>query len=181
MVVSNLVNMHSGYNGMQSGLSIILLSTLLLKSGIDGRLEDVIPAFAFLGAISAFWFFNRYPAKIFEGNIGSLLYGSLIGSVIVIQEYWWFGFTILIPHTFNFILWIIWIALMKIKPGEYLGRDGVHKKFGRVDNNGIISAPNILTLKWIPTYLFNFNEPRSVLFIYILTILFCCLGLLLSN
>ena len=97
MVVANLVNMHSGYNGLQSGLSIILMFFSFFKSYYDHKLENILPASSFLGAMLAFWFFNRFPAKIFEGNIGSLLFGSLIGAVIVVQEYWWFGFFILIP------------------------------------------------------------------------------------
>ena len=99
MVVSNLVNMHSGYNGLQSGLSIIIISTLVFKSWLDGLLQSVLPVGAFLGAIVALWFYNKFPSKVFEGNIGSLFFGSSIGSIIVLQEYWWFGFFILIPHT----------------------------------------------------------------------------------
>ena len=104
MVVSNLVNMHSGYNGLQSGLSIIILSTLLVKSYYDGIFTNIFPAVAFLGGMLAFWLYNRFPAQIFEGNIGSLMFGSVIGCVVVLQEYWWFAFWILLPHTFNFIL-----------------------------------------------------------------------------
>ena len=181
MVVSNLVNMHSGYNGMQSGLSIIIISTLLFKSFLDGKLESVIPVFSFLGSILAFWIYNKYPSKVFEGNIGSLMFGSLIGSVIVIQQYWWFGFFILLPHTFNFLLWIFWLIMMKRNPSKYLLSGGVHQKFGKVDKNGSINVPNMLTLKWIPTYLFNFNEKSSVLCLYSLTFLFCLLGLLIFN
>ena len=106
MVVANLVNMHSGYNGLQSGLSLILLFTLLIKSWQDDNFSKITPAFALCGSMLAFWFYNRYPSSVFEGNIGSMLMGSTIGCVIVIQQLWWFGFVILIPHTINFLLWI---------------------------------------------------------------------------
>ena len=98
MVVSNLVNMHSGYNGLQSGLSFILLLTIIIKSWFDGSLNSILVGCAFLGSILAFLIFNRYPAQVFEGNIGSQLFGSLIGCVIVIQNYWWFGFFILLSE-----------------------------------------------------------------------------------
>ena len=97
MVVSNLVNMHSGYNGLQSGLSLILLSALVAQSWFKGNLDNILPVASFLGSIFSFWFFNKYPSKIFEGNVGSLLFGSLIGSVIVIQQFWWFGFLFCFP------------------------------------------------------------------------------------
>ena len=178
MVVANLVNMHSGYNGLQSGLSLILLFTLFLESHFDGKLEVIFPFSAFLGSIFIFWFFNKYPSKIFEGNIGSLLFGSLIGIIIVVQEYWWFGFFILIPHTFNFILWLLWLIQIKRDPQNYLQKNGFHKKFGEVNEQGIITVPNRLTLKWIPNYYLELNEPKSVYFMYFITFIFCFIGIL---
>ncbi len=178
MVVSNLVNMHSGYNGLQAGLSIIIISTLLVKSWMDGLLNAVIPGGAFLGAIVAFWWFNRYPSRVFEGNIGSLLFGSVIGVIIVIQQYWWFGFFILIPHTLNFLLWILWLVMMKRYPEEYLEDDGAHRKFGYVKSDNILEVPNRLTLKWIPNYYWRLNEQQSTLILYVLTAFFCTTAIL---
>ncbi len=179
MVVSNLVNMHSGYNGLQSGLSIILVSTLMIKSWMDGALHAVIPGGAFLGAIVAFWWFNRYPSRVFEGNIGSLLFGSVIGGIIVIQEYWWFGFIILIPHTFNFLLWIVWLVMMKKHPEEYLDEGGTHRKFGCIREDGTIKVPNRLTLKWLPNYYWRCNEKQSTVVVYCITGIFCTIGLII--
>ena len=176
MVVSNLINMHSGYNGLQSGLSIILVFTLLIKSWIDNSIDSVFPAFSFLGAMLALWFFNKYPARVFEGNIGSLLFGSVIGCIIVIQEYWWFGFFILIPHTFNFLLWCTWLLFIKFYPESYLEKEGKHQKFGSVDEKGIILVPNCLTLKWIPNYYFRLTENQTTYTMYFCTILFCMFG-----
>ena len=177
MVVANLINMHSGYNGLQSGLSIILISTLLIKSWIDGILEVVIPGGAFLGAMIALWFFNKYPARVFEGNIGSLLFGSVIGCIIVIQEYWWLGFFILIPHTVNFLLWLVWLIMMRRHPEEYLEEDGYHKKFGSLRRDGTLEVPNRLTLKWIPNYYWRLTEKQSTIIAYFVTVSFCLFGL----
>ena len=176
MVVSNLVNMHSGYNGLQTGVSTIILFTLLIRSWQDGNLSSVLPVSAFLGAMGALLCFNTYPSKIFEGNIGSLLFGSVIGSVIVIQNYWWFGFFILIPHTFNFCLWMYWVFMMRYKPNSYLERNGKHRKFGAIRHDGTLEVPNALTLKWIPNYFFNLTERSSVFVQYILTGTFCAIS-----
>ncbi len=179
MVVSNLVNMHSGYNGLQSGLSIIILSALLIKSFLDGILISILPAGAFLGAMIAFWYFNKYPAKVFEGNIGSLLFGSLIGSIIVIQQYWWFGFFILIPHTINFLLWVYWLFKMHTNPEKYLDANGSHSKFGYTNSNGILVVPNVLTLKWIPSHFWEIGEKQSTIMMYSISLLFCIIGVIL--
>jgi UDP-N-acetylglucosamine--dolichyl-phosphate N-acetylglucosaminephosphotransferase len=179
MVVTNLVNMHSGYNGLQSGLSIIVTSTLLVKSWMDGILDTVMPGGAFLGAMVALLWFNKYPARVFEGNIGSLLFGSVIGCIIVIQEYWWFGFFIMIPHTANFLLWIVWLLMMRRHPEVYLEGDGKHKKFGRVREDGTLEVPNRLTLKWIPNYYFRLGENKSVCICCLTTLFFCILGFII--
>ncbi len=179
MVVANLVNMHSGYNGLQSGLSLILVFTLLLKSYQDGILDRIIPAVSILGAIVAFYIYNKFPSKVFEGNIGSLFFGSTIGAIIVIQEYWWFGFFILMPHTFNFLLWIIWLFLMRSNPDKYLDETGNHTKFGEVGDDGTIIVPNILTLKWMPNYYFGLNERNTVLALHGLTLMVCFTGIVI--
>ena len=177
MVVSNLVNMHSGYNGLQSGLSIVLVLTLIVKSWIDGILEAIIPSAAFLGAMVALWFFNYYPAKAFEGNIGSLLFGSLIGCMIVIQEYWWFGFFILFPHIINFLLWVYWLIMMKKDPVNYLLNNEEHEKFGKIRNDNSLKVPNALTVKWIPNFYFKLTEKESTIILYCLTGIFCIIGI----
>ena len=179
MVVANLVNMHSGYNGLQSGLSVIVIVTLVIKSYKDGIIDNIIPAAAFLGSFIAFYRYNRYPSRVFEGNIGSLMFGSLIGSIIVLQNYWWFGFFILIPHTLNFLLWVFWLINMKLQPDIYLDSTGKHVKFGTVNEDGILSVPNNLTLKWVPNYYFNLSEGNSTHLVHFFTILFCATGLIL--
>ena len=68
---------------------------------------------------------------------------------------------------------------MKMKPEEYLEADGKHKKFGGIDDIGIIVPPNRLTLKWIPNYYFKLNEKQSVMVLYSFTISFCLIGLII--
>ncbi len=179
MVVSNLVNMHSGYNGLQSGLSIILLTTLIIESWQDGLLERIYPASAILGSMFGFWYFNKYPSKVFEGNIGSMLFGSVLGCIIVIQQYWWFGFFILLPHTLNFLLWGIWLIMMRIEPEMFVKEDGTHRKFGLLREDGTLEVPNALTLKWIPNYIFKLTEFQSTVIIYFSTFIFCIIGVAL--
>tara|TARA_Y100000588_G_C14276972_1_gene934874 strand:- start:5947 stop:6990 length:1044 start_codon:yes stop_codon:yes gene_type:complete len=179
MVVTNLVNMHSGYNGLQTGTSIIILSTLAVKCWMSGVLLDVLYLGSFLGSMAVFFLFNRYPSKAFEGNIGSMFFGSIIGCVIVLQEFWWFGFFILIPHTINFLLWVVWLIMMKLEPKAYLLDDGSHNKFGFLREDSTIEVPNRLTLKWIPNYYFELNEGQSTLVMYAITLAFCIGGIIL--
>ncbi len=173
IVVSNLTNMHSGFNGLQSGLSSIILVTLLLKSIYDGNTQQIIAIGALTGAIIALWFFNIYPAQIFEGNTGSLMIGAGIGLLIVIQGYVFAGFIMLIPHTVNFLMYVYWRIRRKLDP-----TDPRYKtvKFGSLRKDGSLRVPNQLTLKWYLPYKYRMSEKQAVWAMYIVTITFCAIG-----
>ena len=173
IVVSNLTNMHSGFNGLQSGLSAIILVTLLLKSIVDGFTQDLIAIGALTGAIVALWFFNKYPAQIFEGNTGALMIGAGIGLIIIIRGYHFAGFIMLIPHTVNFLLYVYWRIKHKLDPD-----DKRYKivKFGSLRKDGTLRVPNQLTLKWYLPYKYRMTEQQAVHAMYALTIIFCIIG-----
>ena len=157
---------------------------MLVKAWQDDKLGNILPSASFLGAMLAFFYYNKYPSKVFEGNIGSMFFGSVIGVSIVILEYWWFGFFILLPHILNYLLWMFWLYLRKSfppnwNPDKYFKPSGKHIKFGYIRNDGTLFAPNFLTVKWIPNYFFRLTEPQSIICVYLFTVLFCILGFLI--
>ena len=50
LVAANLVNMHSGFNGMSSGLSVIVLISLIIKSLMAGDINNITAIIAIAGA-----------------------------------------------------------------------------------------------------------------------------------
>ena len=175
MVVANLMNMHSGFNGLQSGLSLIILASLLVKSINDNLFESIITLGALTGSMGAFWMFNRYPSQIFEGNIGALAVGAAIGSVIVVNGYIVAGFIMLIPHTANFFLYFYWRIMKKLHPADQKYR---MKKFGSLLADGCLEVPNPYTLKWIFPFYYKMNEKRATNAMFVITIIFCIGGIL---
>lgn len=171
MVASNLVNMHSGFNGMATGTSLIILLTLIGKAFVEGYSGDIVSIGAFTGGLIALWIYNRYPSKIFEGNTGSLMIGAAIGITICVKGYLLSGFICLLPHTINFILWIYWKVrqMMDPKNPRY-----ATVKWGKTMKDGTLKVPNYLTLKWVLPYFFKMNEKQVVYAMYGLTGL-CCL------
>lgn len=167
MVVANLINMHSGFNGLTTGLSIILLIAIGIKvfmmSGIS-QLFYLMPVF---GALLAFFWFNKYPSRIFEGNVGSFTFGSAIGGLLVLYNMEFFGALILIPHIINFLMYTYWRV-----------RGYSHVKFGKIRKDGTIAVPNNLTLKWVFPYYFRLTEKQSIWIMYALTSLFCLIGII---
>ena len=173
LVAANLVNMHSGFNGLASGLSGIILAFLLLKFIMAGY-EGVFMLGCMLGATSGFLWYNRYPARIFWGNTGSLSLGAAIGAAIVVSGFVVSGFVMLIPHTVNFLLYAYWRLMHRLHPEE---RKWKIEKFGKVREDGTLDVPNRLTLKWVlPSYV-RMTEKQAVLAMYALTIPFCVIAL----
>ncbi len=171
MVVSNLINMHSGYNGLAIGLSSILFFFSSLKSymlhGPDS-LDSLILIAPMFGAILAFWYYDRYPSKIFLGNSGSFMIGIALGAFLVLNKLELFGVVTLFPHIVNFLMYVVW----KIKKvGEV--------KFGRLRSDGTLIVPNNLTLKWFLPYYFRLNEVQATALMYLVTTIFCAVALLL--
>jgi len=173
MVVSNLVNMHSGFNGMSVGLSAMLLFTLLIKSIMHGR-DTILTTSAVLGALLGFLYYNWYPSQIFEGNVGSLAIGAAIGVAIVANGFLVSGFIILIPHTVNFLMYVCWRVMRRLHPED---KRWELVKFGRVRKDGTLEIPNPFTLKWVLPHYFRMTEKQVVLSMYGLTGVFCAAGL----
>ena len=173
MVVANLVNMHSGFNGLASGLSTILLAFLFIKAVMTDT-ENLVFIAAVLGATAGFFWFERYPSKIFLGNIGSMLVGSAVGIGIVTTGYYIAGFVMLIPHTVNFLMYAYWRIRHILNPEDKRWKK---VKFGRVREDWTLEVPNPLTLKWVLPYYYRMKEWQVVLCMYALTILFCIIAL----
>jgi len=176
MVVANLVNMHSGFNGMAVGLSTILVFFLLLKTVIFGRgLETFLSGM--LGAHLGLLYYNKYPSKIFDGNVGSMIMGATVGVGIVLCGFLVSGFIMLIPHTANFLMYVYWRIRRALNPKDERWK---LVKFGKVREDGTLEVPNSLTLKWVLPKRYRMTERQVVLAMYALTTAFCLIALPIS-
>ncbi|MGH7124203.1 MAG: phospho-N-acetylmuramoyl-pentapeptide-transferase [Stellaceae bacterium] len=88
---ANAVNLTDGMDGLAGGLSAIAFAAiaLLLPGAMAG--EKAV-AMTLCGALIAFLIFNRYPARVFMGDTGSLAIGFALAAMAVQQ-----GLIILLP------------------------------------------------------------------------------------
>lgn len=90
IALSNALNLIDGLDGLAAGVSVIASVTMIIV-GILFKIDAVVViSLALLGTLSAFWIFNRYPARIFMGDSGSLLIGyifAVISLVVPIKSY----------------------------------------------------------------------------------------------
>ena len=93
VAVSNGANLTDGMDGLSSGISIVIGTTLGILAYLSGNViyadylnimyipgsgELVIFSAAFVGALVGFLWYNSYPAQVFMGDTGSLAIGGII-------------------------------------------------------------------------------------------------------
>ncbi len=101
---ANGFNMIGGYNGLQTGLGIIILAALGIISAISGQTWIAILCFCMVASLLAFLIFNKYPAKIFDGNILSYVVGSFIACIAIISNSERAALILFIPFFIELIL-----------------------------------------------------------------------------
>ncbi len=81
---SNAFNMLAGYNGLEAGLGVVILSTLGLIAYSNGNTVAVVIAVTTVSALIALLYFNKYPAKVFPGDTLTYPVGAIVAIVAII-------------------------------------------------------------------------------------------------
>lgn len=97
---ANLVNMLAGFNGLEVGTSAIILGVLGAITEGNARLIALTGMSAALG----FLWWNRYPARVFPGDTGTLSLGALIGLVGILGKVEVYAAILLLPHFIDFTI-----------------------------------------------------------------------------
>ena len=100
-VTANSVNMMDVFNGVMPGTCGIIAAFTTLTLIILGRMNVASTSAALTGALAAFYLYNRYPAKVFAGDSGSLFVGAMLGGFAVIGRLEIFIIVALMPHIMN--------------------------------------------------------------------------------
>lgn len=97
--VSNGTNLTDGMDGLATGTSVIIGTTLGILAYLSGNTiyadylnimylpnsgEIVIFVAAFVGALLGFLWYNSYPAQVFMGDTGSLALGGIIAVIAIV-------------------------------------------------------------------------------------------------
>ena len=87
--LSNAVNLTDGLDGLASGCSAIVFfglgTEIFMKEQEDLLIYGLI-AYAMSGLCMGFLKFNKYPAKIFMGDTGSLTIGAILGAISILTN-----------------------------------------------------------------------------------------------
>lgn len=82
----NSVNLTDGLDGLASGVTLIVALFLAIVGSTYGFTTTTVFCAALTGACLGFLIFNRYPAKIFMGDTGSLALGGGIAAAAILMN-----------------------------------------------------------------------------------------------
>jgi phospho-N-acetylmuramoyl-pentapeptide-transferase len=77
----NAVNLSDGLDGLAAGLCALGGAGFAILGLRAGNVEVAILAAALVGACLGFLWYNRHPAKVFMGDVGSLALGSALAAM----------------------------------------------------------------------------------------------------
>ncbi len=101
---ANAANMLEGFNGLGSGLGLIMSAALIVLSVVTPHHGALILLVPFFGCTAAFYLFNRFPAKVFPGDTYTLFMGATLVSSAVIMGFKEVGALLFIPMIAEFLL-----------------------------------------------------------------------------
>jgi len=101
---ANAGNMLEGFNGLGTGLGIIMSSTLVILAFAHDDLDGVYLLIPLLGCLVAFMWFNKYPAKIFPGDTLMLFMGATIAVAGMLSSLYIQTIIIFMPMIVEFFL-----------------------------------------------------------------------------
>ena len=102
--VVNLTNMLEGFNGLGCGLGIIITTTLIIMSFMTKKTDGLFLLIPLLGALVGFFYYNKFPSKIFPGDTLTFFQGATIACAAVIGNLKTLAAILYVPLLLEFIL-----------------------------------------------------------------------------
>jgi UDP-GlcNAc:undecaprenyl-phosphate/decaprenyl-phosphate GlcNAc-1-phosphate transferase len=81
VMLTNAINIIDGLDGLAGGVSLIAAGFMLVIGSHHDVGAMLILVCALIGFLAIFWWYNKYPAKIFLGDSGSMQIGFLFAVI----------------------------------------------------------------------------------------------------
>lgn len=101
---STTFNFLAGYNGLESSQGIILLAALSIVAFFTGQSWLALIGLCLVASLIAFYFFNRFPAKVFPGDVMTYPIGGMIAIMAIVGNMEKIAIFFFIPYILEVIL-----------------------------------------------------------------------------
>lgn len=105
-LAGNTVNSIDVFNGVATGFLIISMFPVIISTFLFGDLEILMLELPFLAALLGFYFFHKYPSKIFPGDSGTLVMGAMYGALAIASKSEIIAIIALLPAIMNSFLFL---------------------------------------------------------------------------
>lgn len=142
-------NFLAGYNGLEAGNGILVLSALAIVTFITGNSWLSVVALCMVASLIAFYIFNRCPAKVFPGDVMTYAVGALIACIAIVGNIEKIAIFFFMPYIIETILKL---------------RGNLKKEsFGRVNRDQSLELPydKIYGLEHLAIYLLKKIKPSK--------------------
>jgi UDP-N-acetylglucosamine--dolichyl-phosphate N-acetylglucosaminephosphotransferase len=97
-------NFLAGFNGLESGQGIIIISFMSFIAFITGSSWLALVGLCMVASLLVFYFYNKYPASVFPGDILTYSIGALIACMAIMGNFEKIAVFIFIPYILETIL-----------------------------------------------------------------------------
>lgn len=101
---SNGFNMLAGYNGLEAGMGIMIISAMSIVAYHTGSSWVAMIGVITVASLIAFLYFNWYPAKIFPGNAFTYMVGAIMACMAILGNFEKLALILFIPYYMDFFL-----------------------------------------------------------------------------
>jgi UDP-N-acetylglucosamine--dolichyl-phosphate N-acetylglucosaminephosphotransferase len=101
---ANFSNMLAGFNGLEAGIAAISVGVMTFLSAATGSPDGAILGVILLVAYVGFLLLNWYPAKIFPGDTGTLMFGAGVAAIGLIAHLEIAAIILCMPAALDFAL-----------------------------------------------------------------------------
>lgn len=105
VALSNAVNLSDGLDGLASGLTLIAASAFGSICGLKTPTWLLHGTGALAGACAGFLYYNRYPARVFMGDTGSLALGGALAGIALMAK---------LEILAMLVLLVFWIEMLSV-------------------------------------------------------------------
>lgn len=101
---STTFNFLAGYNGLEAKQGILILTALSLIAYSTGNKWLALIGLCMVFSLICFWIFNRYPAKVFPGDVMTYSVGGLIAFMAILGDFEKIAVFFFIPYIAEVVL-----------------------------------------------------------------------------
>lgn len=126
---SNAVNLTDGLDGLVAGLGFISFGTYAIIAWNQSQIDILILCLTVMGGLLGFFLFNKKPAKIFMGDVGSLALGGLLAAISMLLHQEWTLLLIGLVYIIETLSVMMQVASFKLTGKRIFKMSPIHHHF----------------------------------------------------